>query len=178
MSDILEQMPPHFAAGTTVKLRRSHADYPASDWDLTLHLRGASILDVDATPDGDDFLVTIPAADSDGLTPGTYRWAERVSDGTEVYTAATGVVEITLDMATATAGAAQSHAERTLALIEAALEGRIPEGMESYQVAGRAVTKIPIAELAKLRGIYAAKVWREKNPGKMLPPVQLVFARA
>ncbi len=179
MSDPLDELPASFEAGTTVKLRRSHADYPASaGWTLTLYLRGVGTLDAEATESGDDYLVTLAADDTAALAAGTYRWVERVEKDGEVYTAATGVVSVTLDLAVAEAGDAQTHAERTLALIEAALEGRIPQGMESYQVAGRAVTKIPIKDLADLRGIYAAKVWRERNAGKLLPAAQLRFVNA
>ena len=169
-------LPSSFAAGTTVKLRRLLAAYPASaGWTLTLYLRGAGTLDAEAVADGDAYVVTLSPTDTAALAPGTYRWTERVALDDDVYTADQGIVEITLDMAAAEAGTAQSHAERTLALIEATIEGRIPSGMESYQIGGRAVTKIPLAELARLRGIYAARVWQQKHPGQLMPSAQVVF---
>ncbi len=178
MPDALDAMPSSFAAGTTVKLRRSLADFPASaGWTYELFLRGAGALDADGTADGDDFLVTIPATGAGGtagLAAGTYRWLERLTKAGEVYDGDTGVVAVTIDLGAAAAGDAQTHAERSLALIEAAIEGRIPEGMESYQVAGRAVSKIPIADLVKLRGLYAAQVATDRNGGQ-LGRVQLVF---
>jgi hypothetical protein len=169
-------MPARFEAGTTLKLRRSFGDYPASDgWSMSLLLRGAGTLDVAATADGTDFLVILSATATAGLAAGTYRWTERVSKAGEVYTAASGTVDVTLDMGAAGAGEGQTHAERTLALIEAAIEGRIPQGMESYTVGGRQVQKIPLVELSKLRGIYAARVWRQKNPGQLTPGLKVVF---
>ena len=35
-------------------------------------------------------------------------------------------------------------------MIEAAMEGRIPNGMESYTIGGRSINKIPLKELREL----------------------------
>lgn len=177
--DPFTTMPATISAGTTVKLLRTIGDYPASEgWTYGLHIRGASVLNVTATASGDDYAVTITSTQSATLAPGGYRWVERLTLSGESYDVASGVVEVTRNLATATAGQAQTSAERTLALIEAAIEGRIPQGMESYQIGGRAVTKIPILDLEKLRGIYASKVWRQKNPGNAIGRVQVVFGGA
>lgn len=176
--DPLSQMPESFAAGTTVKLLRELSDYPADDgWTYALHLRGVGTLDAVGSASGSAFAVTLAAADTDGLAAGTYRWTERVAKAGEKYDAATGLVVVTLDMAAAAAGAGQSHAERVLALIEAAIEGRIPNGMESYQIQGRSVSKIPLMDLERLRGIYAARVARQKNGGQ-IGSIQMVFRGA
>jgi hypothetical protein len=47
-----------------------------------------------------------------------------------------------------------SHASTMLEKIEAVLEGRIDSDVESYQIAGRNITKIPITELIVLRDRY------------------------
>ena len=47
-----------------------------------------------------------------------------------------------------------THAERMLALIEAALEGRIPRGLESTNIDGQQIDRIPIAQLHALRVKY------------------------
>ena len=67
-------------------------------------------------------------------------------------------MEVQLDLTAAQGNSALSHAERSLAVIEAALEGRLPGGMETYQIAGQAVSKMKIKELMELRGHMAGLV--------------------
>ena len=62
-------------------------------------------------------------------------------------------------------GVYQTHAERTFAVIEAALEGRLTKDLESYQIAGRSISKIPVETLMKMRGRYAGLV-REERTGR------------
>lgn len=77
--------PRSFVAGATVSWSKSLEDYPASaGWILKYALRGpdATGIDVTATTDpldGDDYLVTITAEDSE-VTAGAYRlvgWVEK-----------------------------------------------------------------------------------------------------
>lgn len=42
--------------------------------------------------------------------------------------------------------------------IESVLEGRASSDVESYSIAGRSITKIPISELLTLRAKYKAEV--------------------
>lgn len=51
-----------------------------------------------------------------------------------------------------------THAETMLSAIEAVLEGRITADVEAYSIAGRQITKIPMAELLTLRDKYKAEV--------------------
>lgn len=44
-----------------------------------------------------------------------------------------------------------------LALIEAALEGRVPRGLESTTIDGQQITRIPIVQLHSLRQKYRAE---------------------
>lgn len=50
-----------------------------------------------------------------------------------------------------------THAETMLAKIEAVLEGRLDSDVESYTIAGRQITKIPVTELLALRDTYRAE---------------------
>ena len=54
-----------------------------------------------------------------------------------------------------------SHAATMLAAIESVLEGRITADIESYSIAGRQITKIPLSELLVIREKYKAEVARE-----------------
>jgi hypothetical protein len=172
-----DRLPKVFSAGETVKFRRFVADYlPSEGWTYALHLNGSlAVLHKDSVPDGDGYLVTINPADS--LLAGDYRYLERVSNATtgEAHNVGEGVVKVELDLALAAPGACISHAERVLAIIEAQIEGKLSDDLQSYSIAGRAVAKIPIDELKKLRAQYRAEVFRLYNPDKLGPSIEITF---
>lgn len=170
--------PNSFGAGTTVKIDRQFSDYPNTDWTYTLYLAGASVLNQAATPDPDGVTqhIVIPAANTATLIPGAYQYVGRLTatDG-EVFDVEFGRIIVEANIALLGAGDALSPAERTLTVIEAAIQGRLTADIEHYSIAGRSVSKIPIGELTKLRGIYASLVWRERNPGNLMTPVKVYF---
>ena len=178
---IPDYVPRVIVAGTTVKFTRQLADFPpGAGWTYTIYFNGAtSTFNKAATAQADgSFLVTIDPSDTANLPPGAYRYAERVTNGPDVYDLVGDelVVQIEPNLATAPAGAFLTHSEKTLQVIEAALSGRLTADLESYQIAGRAVTKIPIKELRELRGWYAAEVARAQNPGTLgTPTFQVQF---
>lgn len=161
-------IPDRIAAGTTVKYSRSFADFPANDgWTMKVWLAGAIASGVDAVADGAGFDVTLSAAYTATLTPGNYRWVERVTKGSDIYDAASGTLVVTPNLATASAGSLLSYEEKTLAVIESALTGSLTKGMESYQIDGIAVVKLDAEKLEKLRIKYQNAVNRLKNGGRL-----------
>lgn len=120
-------------------------------------------------------LVTVAKANT-GVTAGTYRWRAYVNlaASSERYQVADGWVEVQPNVI-GQAAAAKTHAQTMYDLCTTALEGRLTTQEESYSVGGRSISKMPIAELNRLRGMYAALVWRERNPGKALPSAQIAF---
>ena len=169
--DELTALPASFAAGTTVVYRRCSSDYPASDgWTLALHLRGVSALDVTATADGDDYVLTLKASATAALTPGDYRWDELVTlgedDDREVHSLGFGTVTVTRDLAAAAAGDAQARDEAELAAIRALLDGRLPADVEAYQIDGVALTRVPIEQLwARERELMRRIARRRRGSG-------------
>ncbi len=178
MAQELPAFPESFSAGTTVRYRKRLSDYSASaGWTLKLHLAGASVLAKTAVADGDDFVVTIEAVDtSGGFAAGLYKWVERVSNaGGEVYEVHSGVVTILANLAEAGEGSEQEWIERAIAALKAQIEGRLPAGMESYQIAGRAVSKMPVKEAMALLGALESRLARVSNPGSVTRPVLVSF---
>ncbi len=174
----LNYLPEAFPAGTTVVYRRRFTDYPAdAGWTLKLHLAGASVLTVTAAADGTDFLMTIAASDTAGaFTPGLYKWVERVSNvAGEVYEVAAGVITISSNLAEATDGSEQEWVERAIVALKAHIDGRLSAGMESYQIAGRAVSKIPLKEAVALLSTFESRLGRLKNPDFVTRPVLVSF---
>ncbi len=175
MAQQLANLPDQFAAGTTVCYRRRLADFPPSvGWTLRLHLAGASVLAVTAVADGDDFLVTIEATAT--LAAGLYKWVERISnaDG-EVYEVGRGKVTVLADLADASEGCEQEWVERAIAMLRAHIEGRLPAGMESYQIAGRVVAKMPIREAVSLLSSLESRLASLQNSGRFTRPVYVSF---
>lgn len=174
-------MPDFFAAGTTLSYQRSYPDYPiSSGWSFKLYLAGpAASINVSATPTSPAlYAFQIDAATTAPLIPGSYRWVERATNGSTVVDVATGLVTIALNVATAAAGDAQTAEEKMLAAIDAVLSGRLVDGIESYQIAGRAISKIPLGELTKFRGQLVAAVNRQRQGGRIGKQHLLEFRRA
>jgi len=181
--EALTKIPASFAAGTTVKYTRTYADFPADQgWSLTLHLRGASVRDITATPTDASFSITIGAGAAPGtadITPGEYTWEERVTKAGEVFTppGGAGTVRVLANTATAAAGALQSQAEKDLVIVEAKISGRLTADLEDYQIAGRAVRKIPIKELYKIRDRLRSEIRAARTKGKFTTPIRASMGR-
>ena len=175
--------PPYLDAGTTFKVDRSFSDFDNVAWAYTLYFAGVQTLSVQATadPDGSTFHVVVTPAQTKSLNTGAveapYQYVERLSNATtgEAYDVGRGRIMVNADLSSVTAGATVSYEEQTLAIIEAALQGRLTSDMESYSIAGRSITKIPVRDLISLRGTYKALVWKQRNPGKLTQPVKVVF---
>lgn len=173
----LTQFPSKFTAGSTVELSLSFADFPAGGgWSAKLYLAGASIVaPLSATADGDAFALALDADVTSRLAPGVYTWEVRASKGGKVYVAGSGTVEVLRNIAAAGAGDMQSWAERTLAVIEDRLAGRITDDVEQYQIHGRAVSRIPIAELRRIRADLLAEVRGQRGGRNPFREVRVKF---
>jgi hypothetical protein len=169
-------------AGDTWKWTRALADYPPSEgWVLTYSIRGLSVLldaDVTVTPGVSDYAVSVAANKTAPLLPGTYQWAAFVTKAGERFTADEGVLVVERNLSTAAAGDALSHAEKMLVIVEAALAGRLDADIEEYQINGKAVKKIPVLELKRLRKQYRTEIWRLRHAGRLGPQHLTTFTRA
>jgi hypothetical protein len=172
----LTRLPSSFAAGTTVRYRRTFSDYPASDGGvLTLHLAGAKALSIDAVADEDAFDFVIPASTSALLAAGLYKWEERIAQDGDVHVLDSDVVTITPDLSAATDGSQQDWIERAIVALKAHIEGRLPEAMENFQVANRAVSMIPTKEAIEILGSLESRLARISNPEFVTRPVLVDF---
>jgi hypothetical protein len=151
-------------------------------WALSYAINGKSVLPWSTayvTDDGSIWTVTIPATVTLNMEPGRYEWSAIVTGGGgysgERYVAASGVLAILANPATAGEGDRQTFAERTLAVVEAVLEGRASSDMQSYQIGGRSVVSIPFSELYAMRNKLRVEVFRERNPGQATQMVRFAF---
>lgn len=174
MADIPTTEPSEIQAGDTIKWRREDlSDYPASVWSLKYYFVGKNgLFNVTAAADGDKFAVTISAATSAAYVAGDYEWSAYVSKGSgaglERYQVDSGKLKVKPNVAGYTAAYDnRSHAKKVLDAIEAVIEGRATKDQESYSIAGRQLSRTPIADLLKLRDRYKAEYRRELDAEKI-----------
>ena len=171
--------PTELRAGETWTWTRELPEYPPSDgWSLryaVTDLSGAPVLQVTAAVEGSSYAVRVEASQTALVKPGRYTLAGRVerTDPAEVRYVYVGELTVLPDPFGGTD--VRTHAERMLALIDAALEGRIPADAERITINGRSLDRIPIRELRRLRGIYAAQVRAERHGGPVIGSVEVCF---
>ncbi len=160
---MLSHIPARLVAGTTVIIRRSFSNYsPAAGWTYKLWIAGAVLLSKDGIASGSEFEITLTAAETAPLTPGSYRYSERVTKTPEVIEVSSGILEVDVNLATATAGDYRTHARKVLDAIEAVIATTATKDQQSYQIQGRALAHYPLADLLKFRQFYREEVRREQ----------------
>lgn len=90
--------PSSFVAGDTVAWTKSLSDYLPSDWTLSYSFRaedGGALLNVTGAASGNDHALTISAASTSTLRPGTWLWHSYVTAGAVRYTVGSGSLSIT-----------------------------------------------------------------------------------
>lgn len=164
----LDVPPSRLTAGDTWTWLWSSAAYlPSAGWSSAWRVIGVGVaLDVPAVAEGDAFRATASAAATVALTIGARGqnctltgWVTRSGVRTTVYSAPLLVLP---NPATVT-GDLRGHAARTLAAIEAMLEGRATTDQARYRIGDRELQRIPIPELLSLRDYYRAEAKREAD---------------
>ena len=151
-----ELFPNGIQAGLTLRRLVVQPAYPAPEWRLSVVLRGPSVIDLHAVPDGRNHLLHVPAT--------TTREWQRGDDIEEIDS---GTVTVRPDIAQLAAGHdARSHVQRVLDAIEAVLEKRATLDQEQYRINNRELRRTPIADLLKLRDRYRGELARMKAASK------------
>ena len=166
----LIRMPAQMIAGDALRLAVPSGDYPASEgWAVALTLQalaGSAPVIVNATEAGGDWEVVVSSATSANLAPGPYRYLIAGTKDGNRSTIEHGQIEVLPDPAKA-AQDQRSAARRALDAIDAVLENRASsEDMKFTFADGRALDKIPHADLLALRKHYARIVARENTKGR------------
>jgi hypothetical protein len=156
-------IPEKIIAGTTFSQLVTLTAYPAPEWGLTLLLRGPLKIDVVATAEGAQHLLSATAQSTSLWPPGIYWWAARATRGAEVVQVDEGQAVVVVDLASIDEPHdARSHAEKVLAAIEAVIEGRAAVDQQKYTINNRELWRTPIADLL-LRSRYRDEVRREQQ---------------
>jgi hypothetical protein len=129
-------------------------------------LAGAAPLTVNAVADGNDWEIALSSAASAQLAPGPYRFLIAATNAGDRSTLDHGQIEVLPDPAKA-AQDQRTPARRALDAIDAVLENRAgSEDIKFTFADGRALDKIPHADLLALRKHYARIVAREATKGR------------
>lgn len=156
-------IPEKIGAGLSFNRLLTLTAYPAPDWALSLILRGPSSITLTALPENSQHRFLATAGFTSTWTPGTYAYALRATDGTDVVDIETGQLVVTPDLAGAEDGFdPRSPAQIALEAIEAVIAKRATMDQERYRINNRELYRTPIADLIKLRDMYRLEVRREK----------------
>ena len=178
MATRLTAVPDRINAGTSVELTLGYTDYPADGgWTLKVYFNGPTanqvvIENAEVVANGKMFDVSISAAKTTTMGTGApanglgLHWVARVTKTGVVKDADEG--DIIVDPDPATAGAYQSQAEKELITVNAAITARLAgNGIESYQIAGRAATYYSLTDLYSIRSSLESIVNAQKRPGRI-----------
>lgn len=160
-------------AGTTWQWDKTLPDFrPADGWYLRYKLGATAVLPdivASAATSGTSFEIRQTPAVTGDVEPATYEiagWAYNNSD----FEQATEIHEVYRDRLIVRAHpdlvtSSESADERALRIISAAVEGRLTDGMDEFQINGRAVKYVPLETLLKLQGTYRARVRAAQSVG-------------
>ena len=151
--------PTSIRAGDSAIWTISDTSYPAgAGWGLTYtFINAAGKFSITSTASGNDHAVHVLPAVTALYVAGDYAWQCVASNGTDATTIRTGSITVVASFAGAAALDARSHAEKTLAALEAWIETH-SLAVAEYEIAGRRMKHIPITDLLKLRDQYRREV--------------------
>ena len=163
--------PYELIAGDTLKFDKTVVDYtPGDGWSLTYSFRSNTGTGFDISATGNNaagnYAVSVAASTTAGYTAGVYAWQAYVTKSGERYLVDSGklVIKANLNaLATSATTDQRTHARVMVETIRSVLEGRAGSDVESYNIGGRSINKIPITELADLLQRYEDKLKAEEG---------------
>ncbi len=169
---MLQNFPTSITAGLSLTCEVITDDYPAPGWVLRAVLRGPASIDLTAAARGTGHVFSATAAITGTWEPGLYAVSVRAISGEDIHELEAGQVTIVADLvAIGAAHDPRGHAQRTLAAIEAVIEGRASRDQQSYTINGRTLVRTAIADLLMLRDRYrkeVAALTSGGRPGKLV----------
>lgn len=166
--------PTSFRAGDSAAWTATLQDYPASaGWTLSYRLlsQAGVAQDIETTPVGDDYHVSLTTADTAAWPAGNATLVKIVSKGSERITLGAPVVAILPNLATAPTYDGRTQNEKGLADAEAALAAYVAAGqmhVEGYEVAGRTMKFRTVQDIKDLIAHYRVAVMRDRTAQALL----------
>ena len=154
--------PSEIRAGDTLTYILSYGDYPASSWGLIVYFvkEGQDTREEIATASGDEFEITLSAAETAELAPGKWRWFTRASlQGTGEIVADQGELMV---LANPAAKAEKTFAEKMLLECRAVIAKRAGKSYTSSDISGQSFTHKTDAELRDAEKHWMGRVKAER----------------
>lgn len=183
------QFPGSFTAGDTLEVQQGPfcipggTAAPVDGWALTVRIIASTSIESTVTDDGaQTWTITFAPSATESITTQTVARLVGFVEGSgdyagRRYKVLDQVIVLEPNIETATADNLKTHAERTLAIIEAAIEGTLPNNLKSYSIGGRSVEQYSPGELMGLRARYAYEVKLQRNGGAVLTADMVFNAR-
>jgi hypothetical protein len=124
----------------------------------------AESVDITATIQDDEFRVNMSSTVTAAMVAGRWYWSAylvRASDGARVQID-DGEVRVDANRSVDPSDT-RSHARKVLDAIEASIEGRAGDTVQSYTIGGRQINKMDAGELIKWRNYYINEVNTEED---------------
>lgn len=162
------QEPTTIVAGDLVQWRKEdYSAYAGGGFELRYTFRpagGGDPVAVTATVSGTEFRASMSSTVTAAMAPGRWYWSAylvRISDNSRVQVDdGETIVEANRQVDPSDT---RSHARRTLDAIEAAIEGRATDTVQSYTIGGRQINKMDAQELMSWRNYYRNEVLAEED---------------
>jgi hypothetical protein len=176
--DVNVSEPFELIVGDTAQWRKSISSFqvdtrttihPIPDgWDLSYALRGPSVIDIPAIPDGSEYLVSVPASVTATWIAGHYYWQSYLTKGPDRYSDDAGQMVLKSNL-TSISGPydGRTHVKKVLDAIEATIEGRVTTDIASYSIGGRSISKLSPEELIKARQLYLGEYQAELEAARI-----------
>lgn len=160
-------VPAKISAGLTFSKLVTLTGYPATEWVLSVALRGPGVIDMTGTAEGNQHRLEADATTTAAFVPGHYAYSARVKRGIYVVEVDFGTVNVLADLVQTSGGQdMRTHARITLENIRAVIENRATQDQQRYQIgtnnSNRELWRTPMADLLKLETMYAARVRAEE----------------
>lgn len=158
-------------SGATESWTERHHLYPSDEWTLSLHLRGGSALDVDATANEDkSYALTLTAVnnDDDPLVVGTFYWQIKVTNiaDTDIKKFIdSGSIQVLADLSSTDLETfdGRTKAQIMVEAIDAMLAKKATRDQQSFTIGQRTLQRMTPEQLLKWRTYYADIVSAERT---------------
>ena len=156
-------IPQNLRAGSAYSWTENKFDAGDGTLEYTI-FNGSAVYTVSG--DGVDFALT--SADTKSWRNGKYSWVLRRVVDAEREDLASGRLEILPNPNISPNGLDdRTHAERVLEALEATLENRATDDMDSFTIRGRTISSMPIKDLLSFRALYKREVAAEANARRL-----------
>lgn len=180
--------PVRFVAGDLVMWRRTDdltVQYLGGTHTLTYAFRpaagGSTVITIEADDEGDEWHAQLTAAHTAVMSVGRWYWSAYITRNSDNARVQIDDGQVTVDAnRVVDPSDTRSHARKVLDSIEAAIEGRAGDTVQSYTIGGRQINKMSADELIKWRNYYLVQVEQENDAERLkngLPAQNTIRAR-